>query len=145
MLSKDLYYRHIKTRACLGKGKTLTTQWRLDDHGEKNLLKTLWEKEKMVVTFERHISCFQLTQFTKQPACNFRPQIYPCSNKPWFLIVSSTSLFENTVGKREIDCSEKFVSHSVFYLFGQLTPICIKFEIVIQNSFSLEESVKFVI
>ena len=40
-------------------------------------------------------------------------------NKPWFLRVFSTSLFENTVGKGEIACHEQFL------LFPQcFLPIC---------------------
>ena len=33
----------------------------------------------------------------------------PLPNKPWFLRVCSTSLFENTVGKREIAPNEQFL------------------------------------
>ena len=42
-------------------------------------------------------------------------------------------LKKNTGGKREIDCDEQFLlfSCSVFYLYGELYAIFIKFEIVI--------------
>ena len=40
--------------------------------------------------------------------------------------------FENTVGKGEIACNKQFLlPHSVFYLFGELSAIFIKSEIVV--------------
>ena len=49
--------------------------------------------------------------------------------------------FENTVGKGEIAHNEQFLLfHSVFYLFGELSAIFIKFEISSAKSFSLKES-----
>ena len=64
---------------------------------------------------------------------------YPFSNKPWFLRVCSTSLLK-TLGKR----FNFSFSRSVFYLFGGLSSIFIKFEIVIQT-FSVWKSQRFVI
>ena len=54
-----------------------------------------------------------------------------------FMCLQHTS-FENTVGKGEIVCKEQFLlSHSVFYLFGELFAISIKFEIVVCKLFLL--------
>ena len=42
--------------------------------------------------------------------------------------------FENTVGKGEIARNEQFsFSHSVFYLFGELSAVVIKFKVVVFN------------
>ena len=43
--------------------------------------------------------------------------------------------FENTVGKGEIARNDFSFSHSVFYLFGELSAISIKLEIVICKLF----------
>ena len=45
--------------------------------------------------------------------------------------------FETTVGKREIARQEQFLlfPHSVFYPFGELSAILIKFEIVVCKLF----------
>ena len=72
---------------------------------------------------------------------NFLPR------KPWFLCVLQHKSFENSVGKEEIACDtsllktlwekEKLLvtsnfsfSHSVFYGFGELSAISIKFEVI---------------
>ena len=58
----------------------------------------------------------------------------PLGNKP----------FENTVGKGEIarnqQTSNFSFSHSVFYLFKELSAIFIKIKLSSADSFSLEES-----
>ena len=58
VFSKDLYCRHVKTRACFGKTllnkTTLTTLYQIirtfNNLQKRGLLKTFWEKEKMLVT-----------------------------------------------------------------------------------------------
>ena len=57
----------------------------------------------------------------------------PFPNKPWFLCVCSVSLLKTLWEKEKlliISNSSSF-SHSVFYLFGDLSSIFIKFEIVL--------------
>ena len=51
------------------------------------------------------------------------------SNKPWFLLVCSTCLCENTVGKGEI------ARNSVFYWCGTLSAIFLKNDIVVCKLF----------
>ena len=56
VFSKDMYYRQLKTRACLGKGvksleifrKGCQIFWK-GCQLSTNLKKTLWEKEKLLV------------------------------------------------------------------------------------------------
>ena len=63
-------------------------------------------------------------------------QYNPFSNKPWFLRVNSTRLLK-TVWEKEIllIMSNFSFFHSVFYLFGDISAIFIRFEIVICNLF----------
>ena len=55
--------------------------------------------------------------------------------------VSAIHVFENTAGKGEIARNEQFrlvtPFPSVFYLFGELSAICIKFKIVVCKLFQL--------
>ena len=72
MFSKDLYCRHIKPRACLGKGseeaqlqyEQVSPSIRLTR--KKHLLKTLWEKERMQIT--SNVFCL-----TKENLHHFEP------------------------------------------------------------------------
>ena len=63
---------------------------------------------------------------------------YPLPNKPWFSFVCCTSLLK--AGKKEklLVMNNFSFSHSVFYLFGELSAIFIKFNFVI--SFSWDQS-----
>ena len=64
--------------------------------------------------------------------CRFNP--FP--NKPWFLLVYNYKSFDNTVGKGEIARHEQFlIFRSVFYPFGELSAVFIKFEIVVCKPF----------
>ena len=54
--------------------------------------------------------------------------------------------FENTVGKEKLLVRSNFsFSHSVFYSFGELSPLFIKLEIVVFKLFSIWKSLKFVV
>ena len=54
--------------------------------------------------------------------------------------------FEKAVGKREIASNEKFLLfQSVFYPFGKLSAIFIKFEIVVCKLFQVGRVLKFVV
>ena len=55
----------------------------------------------------------------------------PFPNKPWFFHVCSTSLLKTLWEKEKLlIVSNSFFSHSVFYPFGELSAIFIKFKIV---------------
>ena len=60
----------------------------------------------------------------------------PFPNKPWFLSVCSTSLLKTLWEKEKLLVTSSFsFSRSVFYPFGELSAIFIKFEIVVCKSF----------
>ena len=64
--------------------------------------------------------------------------VNPFPNKPWFVLVCSTS-FENTVVKREIARNEQFLLfHSIFYQFEELYAIFVIFKIVLFKRFQFE-------
>ena len=77
----------------------------------------VWERVKGLYYF--NVNSLTLFTFVNYRAFN------PFPNKPLFLRVCSTSLFENTVGKGEIACHEQFL------LFAQcfLSAIFIKYEV----------------
>ena len=53
-------------------------------------------------------------------------------NKPWFLPACSTSLLKTLWEKEKLLVTSNFsFSHSVFYPFGELSAMFIKFEIVV--------------
>ena len=57
-------------------------------------------------------------------------------NKPWFLHVHSSSLLKTLWKKEKLLVTTNFsFSHSVFYPFGELSAIFIKFEIVVSKVF----------
>ena len=60
----------------------------------------------------------------------------PFPNKPWFLRVCSTSLLKTPWEKEKLLVTSNFsFSHSVFYLFRELTAVFITFEIVVCKLF----------
>ena len=62
--------------------------------------------------------------------------INPFPNKPWFLRVNSTSLLKTLWEKEKLLITSNFsFSHSVFYLFGELSAIFITSEIVVCKLF----------
>ena len=64
--------------------------------------------------------------------------ITPFPNKPWFLRVCSTSLLQTLWEKEKLLVTSHFsFSHSVFYLFEELSAIIAKFEIVVCKLFKL--------
>ena len=57
-------------------------------------------------------------------------------NKPWFLRVCYTSLLKTLWEKEKLLVMSNFsFSHSVFYPFGELSAILVKFIIVVYNLF----------
>ena len=62
--------------------------------------------------------------------------VNPFPNKPWFLRVCSTSLLKTLREKEKLLVTSNFsFSHSVFYLFGGLSAIFNKLEIVVCKLF----------
>ena len=60
----------------------------------------------------------------------------PFPNKPWFLHVCSTSLLKTLWEKDKLLLRSNFsFSHNVFYPFGELSSIFVKFEIVVCKLF----------
>ena len=60
----------------------------------------------------------------------------PFPNKPWFLRVCRTSVLKTLCEKEKLLVTSNFsFSHSVFYSFGKLSAIYVKFEIVVCNFF----------
>ena len=60
----------------------------------------------------------------------------PFPNKPWFLRVSRTSLLKTLREKEKLLVTSNFsFSRSVFYLFGELYAILVKFKIVVCKLF----------
>ena len=67
--------------------------------------------------------------------CSLNP--YP--NKPWFLRVCNNGLLKTLWEKEKLLVMSNFsFSHSVFYPFGQLSAIFIKFEIVVFKLFQFK-------
>ena len=63
-------------------------------------------------------------------------EVNPFPNKPWFLRVCCTRLLKTLWEKEKLLVTSNFsFSHSVFYLFGELSAILIKSEIVISKLF----------
>ena len=72
--------------------------------------------------------------------CYIHMLLNPFPNKPWFLRVCSTSLLKTLWEKEKLLVTSNFsFSHSVFYLFEELSSIFVKFELSSAESFSLEE------
>ena len=118
--------------------------------------KTLCEKEKILVTsifffslnvFNPPKSNFNFSVIFILPSGNavildqsknlsFGKRLNPFPNKPWFLRVCSTSILKTLWGKDELLFTSNFsFSHSVFYPFGELSFIFIKFIIFVCKLF----------
>ena len=65
-------------------------------------------------------------------------QFNPFPNKPWFLRVCCTSHLKTLWEKEKLLVTSNFsISHSVFYPFGELATIFVKFKIVVCKLFQL--------
>ena len=72
-------------------------------------------------------------------------RVKPFPNKPWFLRICSTSLLKTMLEKEKLLVMSNFsFSHIVFYPFGELSAIFIKFKIVVCKLFWFG-SLKFVL
>ena len=106
-------------------------------------LEMLWEKEKLLVM--SNLSFFhrvfqRLVLQTHENICLFGKGsikcINPFPNRPWFLRVCSTSLLKTLWEKEKLLIMSNFsFSNCVFYPFGQLFTIFIKFRIVVCKLF----------
>ena len=84
-------------------------------------------------------NCFPFYTLRKKPPLN------PFPNKPWFSRVCSTSLSKTLMEKEKLlVMSNISLFHSVFYFFGELSTIFIKFEIIVCILFQFG-SLKFVV
>ena len=83
------------------------------------------------------------------PCCmtSYQSSFNPFSNKPWFLRVCSTSLLKTLWEKEKLLVTSNFFLfyHCVFYPFGELSTIFIKFEIVVCKLFQFGRVLKFVV
>ena len=76
----------------------------------------------------------------------FENKINPFPNKPWFLHVCSTSLLKTLWEKEKLLVTSNFsFSNSVFYPFGELSAILIKFKNCHLQTLSVWKRLKFVI
>ena len=92
-----------------------------------NLLKTLREKEKLLVTSNFSFSHSVFYPLGKLSTILIKSKIVVCK---------FYESFENTVGKGEMLVTSSFsFSHSVFYPLGKLSIILIKFKIVVCKFF----------
>ena len=70
----------------------------------------------------------------------------PFPNKPWLLRVCSRSLLKTLWEKEKLLATTNFpFSHNVFYPFGELSTIFVKFEIIVCKFFQFGKSLKFVL
>ena len=79
-------------------------------------------------------------------SCSFVRKVYfsgllkvsPLLNKPWFLHFCSKNLLKTPWEKEKFVITSNFsFSHSVFYLFGELSAIFTKFKIVVCKLFQI--------
>ena len=136
---------------------------------KKKGLKTLWDREKMLMTSifffsemfpatrkrvlklmklfvrRQQILQFQLSKFyyfvqkissLRSYISNTKTLLKSFPKKPWFLCVCSTSLLKTLWEKKDLFITRNFsFSQSVFYLFGELSSIFMKTEIVLCKLF----------
>ena len=94
--------------------------------------------QSKILSFGKELSLFkQFVLFLKSFLYCFVDWTFnPFPNKPWFLCVCSTSLLKTLREKEKLlITSNFFFSHSVFYLFGKLSSIFIKYKIVVCKLF----------
>ena len=111
--------------------------------------KTLWEKVKLLVTsnFTFSHSVFKrLVLQTRKNQGLFGKELTLSQTSPGFLRVCSASLLKTLWVKEKLLVMSNFsFSYCVFYPFGELSAIFIKFEIVVCKLFSVWKRLKFVV
>ena len=115
-----------------------------DQFGEHNLSMMALVSKLFSKAFSFQVIKNRIIQSYKDKV-NFKPAfpVRPCQanlsfnpfpNKPWFLRVYSTSLLKTLWENEKLLVTSNFsFSHSVFNLFGELTAICMKFEIIVSQ------------
>ena len=99
-------------------------------------LKTLWEKEKLFVMSNFSFSHSVFYPFGELSVIFEWSRFNPFPNKPCFLRVCSTSPVKTLWVKEKLLVTSNFsFSHSVFYLFAELSVIFFKFEFVVCKPF----------
>ena len=84
--------------------------------------------------------------FLHPVAPKFKQYFNPFPNKPWFLRVCGISLLKTLRETEKLLVTSNFsFSHSVFYLFEEISSIFNEFEIVICKTLSVWKSPKFVV
>ena len=75
----------------------------------------------------------------KEHQVTYKDSFNPFPNKPWFFCVCSTSLLKTQWEKEKwLGTSNFSFTHSVFYPFGELSGIFIKFKIVVYRLFQFQ-------
>ena len=81
----------------------------------------------------------------KKKNLNLTYRLNPFPNKPFYLCVCSIILLKTLWEKKKLLVASNFAfSHSIFYLFGELSAIFINFRIIVCKLFQFE-SIKFVV
>ena len=98
-----------------------------------------WQVHPVLLNSTQHNILSKFPSITStfffSPRC-FKKAINPFPNKPWFLRVCITSLLKTLWEKKKLLVTSNFsFSHCVFYLFGELSAIFIKFTIVVCQRF----------
>ena len=93
------------------------------------------KKKKIIRQFKFNFSfCIFLGGSFLKTNCKCWVNLF--QNKPWFLRVCSTRLLKTLWEKEKLLITSNFsFSHSLFYPFGKLSAIFIKFEIVVCKHF----------
>ena len=108
----------------------LISQWTNTGPSWPSCLKHSPSKPMYLNTFYKWLSLIHLYHITLNHHFN------PFPNKPWFLRVSSSSILKTLWEKEKLLVTSNFsFSHSVFYLFGELSAVFIKLEIVVSKLF----------
>ena len=122
--------------------------------------KTLWEKEKLLITsnfsfshnvFKSSLVLMRQNEYlwsnglTNNKTLRKNP-FNPFPNKPWFLRVCCISLLKTLRETEKLLVTNNFsFSLSVYYPSGQLSAIFIKFEIVVCKPFQFRTTLEFVV
>ena len=126
MFSKGIFPRLVKRCHCVGMGKLFFIT-------VKTFLFSFFAWVWKSLCRKAAVQC---NKFLLPIVMTLSISFNPFPNKPWFLHVCSTSLLKTLWEKEKFLVTSNFsFSYSVFYLFGELSDICIKLEIVVCKLF----------
>ena len=101
---------------------------------------------KQAVWMHHFLSAADRDKNAKKTYWCFTLLLNPFPDKPCFLPAWSTSPLKTLWEKEKLLVTSNFsFSHSVYYLYGEVSAIFIKFEIVVCKLFSVWSSLKFVV